>query len=406
MIVVFSGAAWWSVRVAQADLLEQRPDAASARQAAALTPASARAHFNAAERISAVNPLSDAEETELRTAVELNPRDSAAWMARGLKAEISGDNARAEQHLLEAARIDHTLRPAWTLANFYVRTDQPAKFWKWIRACLDLVEPKTQELWSVDARPMFALCWNVSQDAAEIQRQAVPANRFLLVQYLFFLEESNRLDAGISDAMLLGPLAETEDLPAFFGLIDRLLGQGRSREAIPVWNALISRKLLPYRPLDSAAGISLTNGDLEAKPVEHGFDWVFARAAGVYEIYSHTRRSLSFDLNGEEPENCELTAQTLPVVGGRRYRLHFRYSTSDISGTPGLHWAVFDMATQKSITEPVPLEARDQEKDVTLAFETGASMATARLALRYDRLPGTTRPKGVLTISDIKLELP
>jgi hypothetical protein len=59
------------------------------------------------------------------------PRASSSWIDAGLEAEQSGDYAGAEHSLLEAARMDRQHLPAWTLANFYFRRGDAARFWPW-----------------------------------------------------------------------------------------------------------------------------------------------------------------------------------------------------------------------------------------------------------------------------------
>src|SRR4249919_78105 len=66
---------------------------------------------------------------ELDQAVALNPRYSAAWIARGLNAEASGDRRTAAASLLRAAEADRGYLPAWTLANFYLRSGNEPHFW-------------------------------------------------------------------------------------------------------------------------------------------------------------------------------------------------------------------------------------------------------------------------------------
>ena len=75
--------------------------------------------------------LFDSSAEELRTAVDLNPRLSAAWIRLGLGAEANGDLLAAETDLLQAARVDHLYVPAWTLSNFYFRRGDADKFWPW-----------------------------------------------------------------------------------------------------------------------------------------------------------------------------------------------------------------------------------------------------------------------------------
>lgn len=63
----------------------------------------------------------------------LRPRASSVLIDAGLAAEDAGDYAAAERTLLDAARIDHQYQPAWTLANFYFRRGDAARFWPWAR---------------------------------------------------------------------------------------------------------------------------------------------------------------------------------------------------------------------------------------------------------------------------------
>lgn len=404
-IVVLGFASWWSFRVALADLLETHGSLTDARRAVLLTPASAAAHYNAATLYAALDPLTNRDDAELKATVSLNPRDSAAWMAWGLKSETEGDNAHAEQYLLEAARVDHMFKPAWSLANFYARTGQTEKFWPWIRKCVELLEHRNGEQWTYDPNPVFALCWNVSTDDAEIERRAIPPKAFILDRYLSYLVAFDHLDAARHTAARLYPLAGSQDLPFLYALCDALLWRSRGADAVVVWNSLIAARLLPYQPLDAPRGKSLTNADFGSEPTGHGFDWQFPRPADVYERYSGSSRTVRFDINGEEPENCELAGEAAPLLPGRRYRFKFRYRTTGMSGKPGLHWNVSNSVTHKDSAVLPPFSARDEDGNEAFDFETPQDLTLGRFALRYDRQPGTTRPRGQLTLGAMSLEL-
>src|SRR6476661_9461387 len=66
----------------------------------------------------------------LRVAVQLNPRDSAAWMELGLATERDGDLEQAADCFLEAERVDRQYLPAWTSANFFFRRGNDLHFWR------------------------------------------------------------------------------------------------------------------------------------------------------------------------------------------------------------------------------------------------------------------------------------
>ena len=94
--------------------------------------------------------------------------------------------AEAERDYLTAERIDHMYKPAWALANFYVRQGNREKFWVYARKCLEVVEPRRSEPDSYNPAPVFDLAWRVSQNAAEIQEKLLPPRHFILGQ-MFFL---------------------------------------------------------------------------------------------------------------------------------------------------------------------------------------------------------------------------
>ncbi len=398
-------ASWWSVRAARADLLESQPKLDAARKAVAIMPGSARAHDNAAMLYAASDPTTDLDSAQWRAAATLNPRDSAAWMALGLKAELDGNATEAEQDLLRAADINHMFKPAWALANFYFRAGQREKFWPWARKCLELTEHRTGERWTIDPLPVFELCWNMSDDGRAIQRTAIPDNSFVLGAYVYYLTTTNRLDAAIEAADRLYPLAGPANLEWLYLLCDTLLQKNRGADAVRVWNALSEHHLIAYAKLDPSSGHSLTNGDFSVDPSGHGFDWKFARPADIYERYSSTTRSLRFDINGDEPENCELIGEALVLLPARRYRLRFRYETTDINGTPGLHWSIYNAATHLEVANLGPISGSAEEAQGGGEFAAPKDSDSVRLALRYDRPPGSTRPKGSLKIASVALEL-
>jgi hypothetical protein len=67
----------------------------------------------------------------LTQARHILPRDTATALELGLELERAGQLAPAEAILTAAARLDRQYQPAWTLANFYFRSDNPDQFWIW-----------------------------------------------------------------------------------------------------------------------------------------------------------------------------------------------------------------------------------------------------------------------------------
>src|SRR5437588_11126775 len=98
----------------------------SVRLGLGITPDSAAYHFRLWQQRPEL-------QYELERALELDPRYTACWIARGLAAEATGDRRTAESSLLRAAKTDATYLPRWTLANFYLRAGDLEKFWIWTR---------------------------------------------------------------------------------------------------------------------------------------------------------------------------------------------------------------------------------------------------------------------------------
>jgi tetratricopeptide (TPR) repeat protein len=394
-----------SLRLAWSDILESRGDLASLRKSIQLTPLNARALVSEAVMIAARDPAGDQAETPLRAALALDPRNAAAWMDLGVKAEFRGDMAQAEKLLLEAARVDRTFKPAWTLANFYVRTGQTERFWRWIRACLEIVEPKNMESNTFDTQPMFDLCWNVTEDANLILERAIPRRHFVLVRYAAYLLEAGRYDAASQVAALSFPLATARDLEFFLFFCDSLINAGRTQQAVDAWNGLSKAKLIALAPLDPANGLSLTNGEMKSEPLNRGFDWRTGRVGGVFQAYVRSPPAMRFDLDGEEDEHIEILAQPVPVTAGARYRVEFQYQTLDIVSRSGLHWNVFDVSNRRQVYGAPSFDARDEEGAGGFEFDAPRDTSLVWLALRFDRLPGTTRPKGWLKLFHMEMKL-
>jgi tetratricopeptide (TPR) repeat protein len=149
----------------------------------------------------------------LRAAVSLNPRLSSAWIYLGLDAESRGNLSEAETDLLRAARVDRQYLPSWTLANFYFRRGDGAKFWPWAARAAALTFD--------DYRPLLRLA-----DAIETSPQAV-ATRLgggasVLRAYLDLLIGAQRLDAAQEIALLLIARHDSSDEARLSDVADRV----------------------------------------------------------------------------------------------------------------------------------------------------------------------------------------
>ncbi len=389
-ILIFCGyAAFSTFRLAIADREAHSGLPGGLEHAAALAPGNARYFY----RIALDAPEGDTR--ALAAALKLNPRYSAAWMELGLRSEFAHDYPRAEHAMLEAARVDRTFLPRWTLANYYFRRDDRENFWYWSREAAQISYD--------DLRALFRLCWNASNDGEEILRHVIPARRDIWRQYLGFLLRHERTDAA---ATIAGKLLEDpvrEDVAPLMAGFDRF-AMKNDRLAVAIWNRLASRKLIPNRPLAPEQGVSLSNGDFSLAPTLRGFDWRTNEMPGV-SVSLASPPALVVNFSGKQPQNCETAFQWMPLLPARRYELKFAYRTRDVVRGSGLAWTVTDVAAGAPWSvHPIDSPAEDWKED-GFAFTTPGSAGIGQLQLNYRRSLGTTRIEGMLSIRNVRLEL-
>jgi hypothetical protein len=150
---------------------------------------------------------------ELRAALSLNSRLSSAWIQLGLDAEMDANLPEAETDLLRAASVDHLYVTAWTLANFYFRRGDAAKFWPWAKQAAALAYD--------DYRPLLRLADTLDpspQRVAERLGGGLP----LLRAYLDLLINAHRLDSAQEVARLLAARHDPVDRDRLAAFAERL----------------------------------------------------------------------------------------------------------------------------------------------------------------------------------------
>jgi tetratricopeptide (TPR) repeat protein len=313
----------------------------------------------------------------LAAASRLNPLDSSVWIRRGLRAEFEGNFAQAESFLLAAARVDKLFDPRATLANYYFRRNNPEPFWRWTREALAIHYG--------DLTSLFRLCWRVSDDPEFIRSRALPPDREVLRAYVRFLLDENRLDAAEPIARQLAGAATTDDAAVLLDFVDRRL-------ALPVWNSLCARNVIPFSAV--ALDHPITNADFRVAPTSRGFDWRVPPGPDIVAERA-SPSGLRIDLSGKEPEQCELLAQIVPLSPGKTCRLRFSYLTSGFPAESGLRWRILSAAS--------PFLSSEDWQQRELTFSTGDA-THARLSLAYSRVVGTSRLEGSITLRDIQME--
>jgi hypothetical protein len=401
--ILFIFAAFWSIRLARADLAASQPDLPGIERACRLASGSASYWLRAAEVRSVDEPSDPAVTAGIDRALAVNPRYTEARVALAVRDETQGRIAEAEAGYLTAANFDHMYKPAWALANFYLRQDQTDKFWIYARKCLDVVEPRRLEPASYDPAPVFELAWRVTRNAQEIRRRLIPPRHFILVDYLDYLGERDLADAGTNVAIDLAAYADTGDNRFLLNFCDRLIHLAKGEQAVDVWNAMVAHGTLHAERLDASTS-PLTNGDLKRPFEPLGFDWRMPPADGVLQNHFTDTGEVRFQFSGDQPEGVLPLYQNIPVVPGAAYRLTFRYRT-DMDHAGGLSWQLWDYAGQRQIPVGCKLAPHQDWSPGAAVFMVPKGTSVACLSLVYYRASGSTRIRGAVSFTDFALRL-
>jgi tetratricopeptide (TPR) repeat protein len=387
-------AMWRSVQFAMADWTASANSVAALAKAVDKSPDDARLLSRLAiARNDAEDPDPEVDE-QLRRAARLNPFDAEVLMTLGLREEFEGDRVAAERELRRAAEVDHQYKPAWTLANFYVRRGEAAKAWPMIERILAL-DPLGFYL-----GPIFELCWQISGDDPGRVLRLIPKTGPKPVQYLGFLMGTNRAD----EAMRVWPVAlgtvlrsEADDKNTPQQFVAFLVRAGRVADAVKVWNQLVDGRMIQSGRLDPAKGESIADPGFRF-PAGQEFAWRLEEIPGVSSsIYGG---GLHLELSDNEPELFRVVSSVVPLMPDRRYRLVWKTDASGLRDAkdPGFRFRV----TEGGMTKDCPLLTSSACEFTSAA---GDRMTAATLSLEYTRAQGTTRVTGTLELSQAHLEL-
>ena len=313
--------AWQSIRFARIDRLANNGNLGDLQQAIRMDPENPSLVARAALLRSESGDDSPEVNTALRRALVMNPRNSQVLIALGLREEFRGDSGGAERDLMRAVSVDRQFTPAWSLASFYFRADQPAKFWPVVQGVLSL-DPLV-----VDLRPLFDLCWRETDNPEKVL-SIIPRRPSIIFPYLQFLIESQRVNAAVKlvpTALSVARPTVPADRDELLALVDLLLQQKRGPDAAQVWNQLIDRDLVQSGRIQPDKGMSLADPEFQYPGVTQGFAW---RAESPPGTSARIDRYARFEFDGNQPERSRLLSTVAAVVPGRTYRMLWKIDSA------------------------------------------------------------------------------
>jgi len=387
-----AAAGTWSFRVAAADQKARLVTVQGLEQAIAWSPRQSLNYVRLSALLSDADPKRAAE--LLQSAVVLNYLDSRSWIDLALRRELSGNLLSAERDLLRAAEVDRQYLPRWSLANYYFRHSDNARFWPWAQRAATMVYD--------DPRPLFRLCDEVDGNQNLIERLAL-RNPDLRTGYLNYVLAKNRSELIPAVAHRILTDGRESDVPALLAACDRLLELPMVDQALQLWNGLAKARLISYSPLSLADGGAITNGDFASELTSHGFDWHAPDVGGVSVVREDSAGGIRLIFTGSQPEACSPLSQFIAVQGNTHYELEYRYNTSGIANGAGLTWNVDYADVKGAPTTLAAIPSNEMGNPRVFSFGTPAGCHLMRLMLAYRRAPGTTRIEGRMVLRQVRL---
>jgi tetratricopeptide (TPR) repeat protein len=383
----------WNVRFAVADLGARFNQPESTRLAMRWMPENGAYPAQLADEIYALDPV--AAKSLLQRAVQLNRYDAASWIQLGLLSEAGNDLPGAEEALLQAASVDTTFLPSWSLANFYFRRENTARFWYWAQMAAQM-DPD-------DAAPLFRLAWYVSPNAGEIAGRLQISRPLLAVEFVNFLMAQGGSPQAVAEtASHLLAAKSDSNTQSLLAVCDWLVANKRPDLALPLWNGLAARGQITYSPLSADSRDVITNGGFGQSPMSRGFDWHIKTVEGVSSYLNVSPNALGFEFSGNEPDGFLLMDQTAPVEAGKKYALAVHYQTTGIAPGSGVEWSLTDDRSGALLARTGSLSA-EQGGAAYACFAAPDGPAFVRLSLLYQRQPGTVRVEGKLALKEVRL---
>lgn len=404
---------FWSWRIAYADLLSHPTsgfiDAAKLDHAIALRPANVVYLLRRAEfEMEDFNTPDSKVRASLEEVLRLAPGNPAALMSLGLLEQRAGNQVLAEKYLLEAVAADHTLKPSWTLANFYFQTDQFSKMWPVIGQCLNIASPALPDLTRFDAGPMFELCRRAGATPRQIF-DLTPQRPPLLMAYYFDAIAHKELAGALLSFPASVEFANPEDSlqrGAFSSLCWQLVEAGRTQDAVKVWNRLVAKRIVQSTPLGPEKGESIADPGFENALLPDAFGWVLQNPLPAHVGESSGHGWVEFTLDGHEEEQAELLLKNMPVLPKRTYSLRWTVEPVQIvkpsAAESGLTIRLSGPKGELPVTCPGLLESREKRE---CQFNVPAEMDLVRLDLKYERPLGAIRFEGTFRVSRFDLKL-
>ena len=335
-------------------------------------------------------------------ATHLEPLGARYWARLGAAYEAGGRPADARQ-AYERALVLYPRSPEmnWRLGNFLLRQDDTARALAAFRTVV-IGSPAMR-------RAVYQTAWGATEDSKQILDGMIPPKPEILLDYLRYLLDTQRLDAArdVWWRMRDGGIPVEQD--EAFRYLDALLAAQRMEDAIAAWEALANRAPALYAA-HHRSGNRVTNGGFETGVLGGGLDWRLGPVEGATARVTtgdafEGARCLEIDFAGTDNLEYSQVFQLVPVEPATRYLFTARVRAKEISSDSGPRFLLRDSRDDRLLrAETSAVLGSTAWTEVRLEFRTSPSTRLLDVHLvrpRSRKLDG--RIGGTLWVDDVRV---
>jgi tetratricopeptide (TPR) repeat protein len=319
-------------------------------------------------------------------ALQHNPFDAWCWYQLSYLYLARGDTAAAERALRTAERLNpQSASLAWATGNFWL--DQGK-----VVAAMDRFRTALEHNPELDTA-VFEICWDVKLDPAAILGNVIPNRPPLLLTYLSFLIENEKVAAATETwhklVRLAQPLGSSQAFDSIGLYADFLIRHQEPAQAGLAWRQFF--ELWSGNPLPFSKENLIYNGSFEEEISNRGFDWRItesehARIRTDTGFAQNGHRSLYITFDGKENLEFNNIYQLVPVEPNTRYFFSGFVRTEHITSDQGPRFEIRDYyAPDRWHVATNGLVGSNDWLEQTLEFTTGPD--TRLVALHIARTP-------------------
>ena len=306
-------------------------------------------------------------------ATELSPYNAFYWADLGSAYEWAGRKNDA----LRAFTRAHGLFPnspeiTWKIANFYVRSGKISDALQSLKEVL-LEDPSKE-------RQVFSLAANATGDNQQILQEMLPLSAPVLLDYLDFQVENNRMDPAAETWATLLKLNSPFDPARTFPYLDALIQHKDVDHLAEAWTALSIRFPQQIGARESKSN-SITNGNFAFVPLNGGLDWRIMPVQGATVTVDASTtfeggKSLRIDFDGTQNLEYAHVLQYVPVTPNTSYKFSVYVRAQGITTDTGPRFVLQD--------------AYDPAELVDVTTGKAAAPALARFSVSTENVIGTS----------------